>query len=365
MKARWHWSGWHTCEENKGEKNQAWPGRPPKAPSAAGVLAIPSPPFQDSGIDLDNCKNPLGLVCPFQSRHLLFPSPTVSMLTPWRKSAFSFYHCLKIASMKVTNDTLLANSNALFSTLISPDFLGALNSWHEEFYEAPRKQLLWLRWINSHLWSSLHLESGGPGDWSSATLQSHLCSPPAPSAPARMAFSSCTLSLFRAFAHTIHSARCAGLQTPQGAGSYPGVGGVSGRVLPFNDASIETFLDDPCKNCPLCYFLIENNILPSEYISVCKDSHVCTYSGNLCHPHGDRSSLRGIISVGLTLHIWHLIQCQEHGRKESPVVTKMCSLHQVLLLVQLLLLSHFSRVRLCVTPQTAADQAPPSLGFPK
>ena len=31
--------------------------------------------------------------------------------------------------------------------------------------------------------------------------------------------------------------------------------------------------------------------------------------------------------------------------------------------VLLLLLSHFSRVRLCVTPQTAAHQAPSSLGF--
>ena len=29
----------------------------------------------------------------------------------------------------------------------------------------------------------------------------------------------------------------------------------------------------------------------------------------------------------------------------------------------LLLLSHFSHIRLCVTPQTAAHQAPPSLGF--
>ena len=29
----------------------------------------------------------------------------------------------------------------------------------------------------------------------------------------------------------------------------------------------------------------------------------------------------------------------------------------------LLLLSHFSRVRLCATPQMAAHQAPPSLGF--
>ena len=31
--------------------------------------------------------------------------------------------------------------------------------------------------------------------------------------------------------------------------------------------------------------------------------------------------------------------------------------------VLLLLLSHFSRVRLCATPETAAHQAPPSLGF--
>ena len=29
----------------------------------------------------------------------------------------------------------------------------------------------------------------------------------------------------------------------------------------------------------------------------------------------------------------------------------------------LLLLSHFSHVRLCATPETAAHQAPPSLGF--
>ena len=29
----------------------------------------------------------------------------------------------------------------------------------------------------------------------------------------------------------------------------------------------------------------------------------------------------------------------------------------------LLLLSHFSHVRFCATPQTAAHQAPPSLGF--
>ena len=34
-----------------------------------------------------------------------------------------------------------------------------------------------------------------------------------------------------------------------------------------------------------------------------------------------------------------------------------------ILLCSMLLLSHFSRVRLCATPYTAAHQAPPSLGF--
>ena len=33
------------------------------------------------------------------------------------------------------------------------------------------------------------------------------------------------------------------------------------------------------------------------------------------------------------------------------------------LVLLLLLLSHFSHVRLCATPETAAHQAPPSLGF--
>ena len=35
----------------------------------------------------------------------------------------------------------------------------------------------------------------------------------------------------------------------------------------------------------------------------------------------------------------------------------------LLLLLLLLLLSRFSRVQLCATPETAAHQAPPSLGF--
>ena len=38
-------------------------------------------------------------------------------------------------------------------------------------------------------------------------------------------------------------------------------------------------------------------------------------------------------------------------------------LSNFVMLLLLLLLNHFSRVRLCATPQTAAHQAPPSLGF--
>ena len=43
---------------------------------------------------------------------------------------------------------------------------------------------------------------------------------------------------------------------------------------------------------------------------------------------------------------------------------RLCHIPFVLLLLLLLLpLSHFSRVRLCATPETAAHQAPLSLGF--
>ena len=50
-----------------------------------------------------------------------------------------------------------------------------------------------------------------------------------------------------------------------------------------------------------------------------------------------------------------LLNLYREGKKIQCVSS--CSL------LLLLLLSHFSRVRLCATPQTAAHQAPPSLGF--
>ena len=42
---------------------------------------------------------------------------------------------------------------------------------------------------------------------------------------------------------------------------------------------------------------------------------------------------------------------------------KRCFLLGRKAMINLLLLSHFSRVQLCVTPEMAAHQAPPSLGF--
>ena len=52
----------------------------------------------------------------------------------------------------------------------------------------------------------------------------------------------------------------------------------------------------------------------------------------------------------------------------SPVAQQAMEIHKVRVIVShvlllLLLLSRFSHVRLCVTPEMAAHQAPPSLGF--
>ena len=60
------------------------------------------------------------------------------------------------------------------------------------------------------------------------------------------------------------------------------------------------------------------------------------------------------LNVDHSMVVWHL--------KQSEKVKNSVSGYLVLLL---LLLSHFSRVRLCVTSETAAHQAPPSLGFSK
>ena len=48
---------------------------------------------------------------------------------------------------------------------------------------------------------------------------------------------------------------------------------------------------------------------------------------------------------------------------DSDDITKVPVNFQFTSLLLLLLLSRFSRFRLCATPQTATHQAPPSLGF--
>ena len=49
------------------------------------------------------------------------------------------------------------------------------------------------------------------------------------------------------------------------------------------------------------------------------------------------------------------------GKNKTKPQKKKIYIYEMLLL--LLLLSRFSRIRLCATPETAAYQAPPSLGF--
>jgi len=49
--------------------------------------------------------------------------------------------------------------------------------------------------------------------------------------------------------------------------------------------------------------------------------------------------------------------------RQLECVFYTCKQMMLLLLLLWLLLSHFSCVRLCATPETAAHQAPPSLGF--
>ena len=65
-------------------------------------------------------------------------------------------------------------------------------------------------------------------------------------------------------------------------------------------------------------------------------------------------------------HLHHFQECarrKQHSMKKlkeqktSDALSTLCERHW------LLLLSRFSRVRLCATPRIAAHQAPPSLGF--
>ena len=59
----------------------------------------------------------------------------------------------------------------------------------------------------------------------------------------------------------------------------------------------------------------------------------------------------------------HFLSCPLQTVVLTLPLQRVCSSKGDVLLLLLLLLSRFSRVRLCATPQMAAHQAPPSLGF--
>ena len=63
-----------------------------------------------------------------------------------------------------------------------------------------------------------------------------------------------------------------------------------------------------------------------------------------------------LISIYLYIYIY-----------KSPQIGRKCFISLIMrelqIKIMLLLLSHFSHVQLCVTPWTAAHQAPPSMGF--
>ena len=91
--------------------------------------------------------------------------------------------------------------------------------------------------------------------------------------------------------------------------------------------------------------------------------------GSLCSPHSDSCSTHPVrLKRG---HIFPRIfeNINLYSPTERFPCMQHCTVHALLqgpvisLLLLLLLLSCFSRVRLCATPWTAAHQAPPSLGF--
>ena len=78
------------------------------------------------------------------------------------------------------------------------------------------------------------------------------------------------------------------------------------------------------------------------------------------------SSLHGILQARILewkIQGIFLTQGSKPGLLHYRKILYHLSYREVHMIVMLLLLSHFSRVQLCATPQTAAYQVPLSLGF--
>ena len=124
-------------------------------------------------------------------------------------------------------------------------------------------------------------------------------------------------------------------------------------------------------------------LLVEVAVKIISESESCSAMSNCLLPHGvyspwnspgqntgmgtSRSLLQGIFPTqgsnpGLPHCRWILYQLSQKG---SPCFSSHFASPFASLLLLLLLLSCFSRVQLCATPQMAAHQAPPSLGFPR
>ena len=88
------------------------------------------------------------------------------------------------------------------------------------------------------------------------------------------------------------------------------------------------------------------------------------WSGLSCPPPGDlpNPGIEPTFPVAPALQVDSFTAEPHRKPKHPPAAAKSLQSCPTPLLL-LLLLSHFSRVRLCATPQTAAHQAPLSLGF--
>ena len=78
---------------------------------------------------------------------------------------------------------------------------------------------------------------------------------------------------------------------------------------------------------------------------------------------GSGRSLEKEMVTHSSIFVWRIPWTEKPDRLQSMGSQRVRHNWATSLHFTLLLLSHFSRVLLCATPQTAAHQAPPSLGF--